>query len=110
MYHNHRKIRRIALLFICLVMLAAMTACADLNVLLEQAAPANEDLKEESHEDQDSPKQEADVELSDDSSDFVLLSEAVPDAILEIRYYSTYNFVGDRIDGYPDERVFLSGA
>ncbi len=31
---------------------------------------------------------------------FVYLAEAVPDAILEIRYYSTYNFVGDRIDGY----------
>ncbi|GEM_PF-6536480 len=31
------------------------------------------------------------VKLSGDSSDFVLLSEAVPDAILEIRYYSTYN-------------------
>ena len=39
------------------------------------------------------------VKLSSDTSDFVLLSEAVPDAILEIRYYSTYNFVGDRIDG-----------
>jgi D-alanyl-D-alanine dipeptidase len=37
------------------------------------------------------------VNLSDDASDFVLLGEAVPDAILEIRYYSTYNFVGDRI-------------
>ena len=42
------------------------------------------------------------VKLSDDSSDFVLLSEAVPDAILEIRYYSTYNFVGERIDGYEE--------
>ena len=31
---------------------------------------------------------------------FVLLTEAVPDAIFEIRYFSTYNFVGDRIDGY----------
>ena len=40
------------------------------------------------------------VVLSDDSSDFVLISDVVPDAILEIRYYSTYNFVGDRIDGY----------
>ena len=26
---------------------------------------------------------------------FVSLAEAVPDAILEIRYYSTYNFVGE---------------
>ena len=40
--------------------------------------------------------------LSDDASDFVLLSDAVPDAILEIRYYSTYNFLGDRIDGYEE--------
>ena len=31
---------------------------------------------------------------------FVSLAEAVPDAILEIRYYSTYNFVGERVDGY----------
>ena len=31
---------------------------------------------------------------------FVSLAEAVPDAILEIRYYSTYNFTGERIDGY----------
>ena len=31
---------------------------------------------------------------------FVSLQEAVPDAILEIRYFGTYNFVGTRIDGY----------
>ena len=48
------------------------------------------------------------VKLSDDASDFVLLSEAVPDAILEIRYYSTYNFVGDRIDGYEEPLAFLT--
>lgn len=48
------------------------------------------------------------VILSSDSSDFVLLSEAVPDAILEIRYYSTYNFVGDRIDGYEEPLAFLT--
>ena len=43
-----------------------------------------------------------------DSSGFVLLSEAVPDAILEIRYYSTYNFVGDRIEGYEEPVAFLT--
>ncbi|SER14526.1 hypothetical protein SAMN02910369_03133, partial [Lachnospiraceae bacterium NE2001] len=41
-------------------------------------------------------------------SDFVLVSEAVPDAILEIRYYSTYNFVGDRIDGYEEPVALLT--
>ena len=51
---------------------------------------------------------EDDVNWSNDSSDFVLLSEAVPDAILEIRYYSTYNFVGDRIDGYEEPVALLT--
>ncbi len=43
-----------------------------------------------------------------DPSGFVLLSDAVPDAILEIRYYSTYNFVGDRIDGYYEPCALLT--
>ena len=46
--------------------------------------------------------------LSNDPADFVLLSEAVPDAILEIRYYSTYNFVGDRITGYDEPIAMLT--
>ena len=36
----------------------------------------------------------------EDPSGFVVLAEVVPDIIQEIRYYSTYNFVGERIDGY----------
>lgn len=39
---------------------------------------------------------------------FVYLAEAVPDAILEIRYYSTYNFVGDRVDGYENPVAMLT--
>jgi len=39
---------------------------------------------------------------------FVRLAEAVPDAILEIRYYSTYNFIGDRIDGYERPIALLT--
>lgn len=35
-----------------------------------------------------------------DSSGFVTLADHVPDIIQEIRYHSTYNFIGDRIDGY----------
>ena len=31
---------------------------------------------------------------------FVYITDIVPDAILEIRYYSTYNFIGSRIDSY----------
>ncbi len=43
-----------------------------------------------------------------DSSDFVTLTEAVPDAILEIRYYSTYNFIGSRIEGYLQPTALLT--
>lgn len=32
------------------------------------------------------------VSPTDDSSQFVTLTDAVPDAILEIRYFGTYNF------------------
>ncbi|MCL2033130.1 MAG: M15 family metallopeptidase [Oscillospiraceae bacterium] len=31
---------------------------------------------------------------------FIYVTDAVPDIILEIRYYSTYNFVGARVDDY----------
>jgi len=31
---------------------------------------------------------------------FVYLTDVVPDVILEMRYYSTYNFIGTRIDDY----------
>lgn len=48
------------------------------------------------------------LNLSNDSSDFVLLSDAVPDAILEIRYYSTYNFVGKRIAGYEEPIALIT--
>ena len=37
-----------------------------------------------------------------DASNFVLLADYVPSIIQEIRYHSTYNFIGDRIDGYED--------
>ena len=39
---------------------------------------------------------------------FVHVTDAVPDAILEIRYYSTYNFVGDRINGYEKPTALLT--
>ena len=35
-------------------------------------------------------------------SGFVLLADYVPGIIQEIRYYSTFNFVGDRINGYEE--------
>ena len=43
-----------------------------------------------------------------DSSGFVVLAEYVPGIIQEIRYYSTYNFIGDRIDGYEEPCAILT--
>ena len=45
---------------------------------------------------------------TEDASQFVNLADAVPDAILEIRYYSTYNFVGTRVDGYEEPVALLT--
>ena len=44
----------------------------------------------------------------DGSENFVAITDVVPDAILEIRYYSTYNFVGTRIDGYEQPIALLT--
>lgn len=43
-----------------------------------------------------------------DASGFVLLADFVPQIIQEIRYYSTYNFIGDRIDGYEEPCALLT--
>jgi D-alanyl-D-alanine dipeptidase len=40
--------------------------------------------------------------------DFVNITDVVPDVILEIRYFGTYNFVGTRIDGYEQPTALLS--
>ena len=45
---------------------------------------------------------------SEFKSSFVTLTDAVPDAILEIRYFGTYNFVGERIDGYLQPTALLT--
>lgn len=42
------------------------------------------------------------------AADFVVVSQVIPDAILEIRYHSTFNFVGDRIDGYDEPCALLT--
>ena len=43
-----------------------------------------------------------------DSSGFVNLSDVVPDAIIEARYFATYNFVGARVDGYLEPVVLYT--
>lgn len=44
----------------------------------------------------------------DGSDYFVNITDVIPDVILEIRYHSTYNFVGDRVDGYEQPTALLT--
>ncbi len=50
----------------------------------------------------------ATADITMNPSGFILLSDAVPQIIQEIRYYSTYNFTGDRIDGYEEPCAILT--
>ena len=43
-----------------------------------------------------------------DPSGFVVLADYIPGIIQEIRYHSTYNFVGERIDGYEEPVALLT--
>ena len=43
-----------------------------------------------------------------DPSGFVVLADYVPHVVQEIRYYSTYNFIGERIDGYEEPCALLT--
>ena len=48
------------------------------------------------------------TDIIHDPSYFVLLSYYVTAVIQEIRYFSTYNFIGDRIDGYEEPCALLT--
>lgn len=43
-----------------------------------------------------------------DSSNFVSVTDIIADVILDIRYYSTFNFVGERVDGYQEPIALLT--
>ena len=43
-----------------------------------------------------------------DPSGFVVLADYIPHIVQEIRYYSTYNFIGERIDGYEEPCALLT--
>ena len=47
-------------------------------------------------------------DITMDPSGFVVLADYVPHIVQEIRYYSTYNFIGERIDGYEEPCALLT--
>ena len=44
----------------------------------------------------------------EDASAFTLITDVIPEAILEIRYYSSFNFIGDRIPGYDEPIAIMT--
>ena len=48
------------------------------------------------------------MNLSDNAGGFVSVGEAIPDVLLDIRYYSSFNFIGERIDGYEEPVALLT--
>lgn len=48
------------------------------------------------------------IKPEEDNTQFVNITDVIPDAILEIRYFGTYNFVGTRIDGYLQPTALLT--
>ena len=73
--------------------LAAILTICGLTIVLPCHSNSNDDSK---------------VLTTEDTSQFVTLTDVIPDAILEIRYFSTYNFVGTRIDGYEEPTALLT--
>ena len=48
------------------------------------------------------------MKFSDDAAGFVSVGEMIPDILLDIRYYSAFNFIGERIDGYEEPAALLT--
>ena len=48
------------------------------------------------------------MKFSDDVSGFVSIGEMIPDVLLDIRYYSSFNFIGERIDGYEEPAALIT--
>ena len=48
------------------------------------------------------------MKFSDDAGSFVSVGEAIPDVLSDIRYYSSFNFIGERIDGYEAPAALLT--
>lgn len=46
--------------------------------------------------------------ISTDKSDFAEISSVIDDAAFDIRYYSSNNFTGNKIDGYKAPRAYLT--
>lgn len=82
-----------------LILLAGvLCGCGRTELQPAAAAPAQQETAQE-------PQQKSEPSAPEN---FVLLADVVPDAMEEIRYYTTYNFTGERVDGYEEPCALLT--
>ena len=48
------------------------------------------------------------MKFSDNVSGFVCIGEVIPDVLLDIRNYSSFNFISERIDGYEEPVALMT--
>lgn len=48
------------------------------------------------------------MKFSDNAAGFVSIADEVPDVLLDIRYCTSFNFVGERIDGYEEPAALMT--
>lgn len=94
------------------VLRSTVDSAVQTTAAVQTTQPASGDINETS----EAPKQTQPV-INDrrsnpgdvnDATGFVSVTDVIPDAMLDIRYYSTYNFVGERIDGYEQPVALIS--
>jgi len=83
---------------------AATKVAADTLETIATAAPEAEGNQTAPYS--ENVERKAPASPQEDASGFVVLTDVIPDAILEIRYHSNFNFIGTRIRGY-DEPIAL---
>lgn len=97
-------IRHLTGIFAALLAVCVLCAC--------HAQPPEQPLEQTPAPVQQDVQQEAEPQKAEQAppapEDFVLLADAAPDVLQEVRYYSTYNFVGARIDGYEEPCTLLT--
>ena len=54
------------------------------------------------------PKTSSKTVSETDASGFIDITELIPEILLDIRYYSNFNFVGERIPGYKEPIALMT--
>ena len=102
--------KKSATILILIVFSIALAACRQKDTCHCPPAVADTTVVKEAREDETIlyDIKNIDNQIVENEFGFVNLTDIVPDAMLEMRYYGTYNFVGTRLDGYEEPVALLT--